>query len=221
MRMRHHFLLLGLAGLAACSMAKSDGRFGDTGWAPTDETGQEDSADTDTGNEEPVTPQWWSLSGQVLLEGGQPVAGDASLEVVLLGEDGGVVVEICRTAFAEPTLVVESPPDPALYHWWLVTPGADDSACHSLRQHLPTSLHLGLGALHPDIAALLDQAGLGGMDPYLYGAYVQTEAMAEDGIWVYGVAATPAGWEGAQPAATEGPVPDGTYRFQPIYLLPL
>jgi hypothetical protein len=190
----------------------------DSGWADDSSPDPIDS-DDDTGDEDQPDPAWWSLSATVLIEEALPVQGDTTLTVTLIDESADTANPICVARYDQVELTIQDTPDALVYHWWRIDLGEPTTDCspHPLTR-IPTTLELGIGAVHPDIASLLEPAGYDEIEPYLYGAYLRAES--ED-IWTWGVAATAAGFGAEQLPVTEPPVPDGTYSFVPIYLLPL
>lgn len=185
----------------------------DSGWGPPD-------SDDDTGDEDQLDPTWWSLAVTSLMEEGSPVQGDTSLVISLIDESADPGSPICQATYDQPALTVLDVPDPSIYHWWQVELGEPTTDCstHQLTW-IPLLLELGVGSLHPDIAALLEPSGYAEVEPYLYGAYLRSGKSQT--IWTYGIAATAAGFAGDQAPVSEPPIPDGTYSLVPIYLLPL
>jgi len=185
----------------------------DSGWDPTD-------SDDDTDDGDQTDPSWWSLNATILMEDGLSVQSDTTVVISLIDDTADPASPICQASYEQVEFAVLDSPDASIYHWWqaaLSEPVTDCSA-HRLTW-IPADIELGIGALHPDIAALLEPAGHADIEPYLYGAYVRSGQ--EDTIWTYGISATAAGWDSEQLPVSEGPVPNGTYSLVPIYLLPL
>jgi hypothetical protein len=186
-----------------------------------DDSGAEatDSAE-DTGEMDRIDPSWWSLSAAVLMEEGLPVQDDTSVTISLFDEGADRDAPLCQASYSQLEIVVLDSPDASIFHWWEIELGEASTDCsgHQL-VGIPASFELGVGALHPDIVSLLEPAGYAEVEPYLYGAYVRTDQA--QAVWIYGVAATTAGFAGEQLPVDEAPVPSGTYSVQPIYLLPL
>lgn len=186
----------------------------DTDGAPND------SGD-DTGGWDNVVPSWWSLAASVLVEEAQPVADDTSLEGWLLSEEADTDTPICSATFVPATLTETKPPDESIFHWWQIELQHQDGDCSGSQLHwFPETIEIGVGALHPDIAALLEPAGYEQIEGYLYGAYLrQGEQQGE--VWAWGIAGTPASFDGEAEPVSAAPLPNGTYQMLPLYLLPL
>jgi len=185
----------------------------DSAWNPPD-------SDDDTDGEDQIDPSWWSLAATILMEDGSSVQSDTTVVISLIDDTADPANPICQASYDQVELAVLDLPDANIYHWWQATLGDPVTDCSTHRlTWIPADIQLGIGALHPDIAALLEPAGHADVESYLYGAYVRSGQ--DDTIWTYGISATAAGWDGEQLPVGEGPVPNGTYSLVPIYLLPL
>lgn len=212
--------------LAAIVLLPSLGCMSDHAFEDWDDTGSLDDSgggppdsDDETGSVDEADPSWWALSATILVEDSLPVQGDTTLVVTLIDDGADISSPICQARYEGVELPAQDLPDPLLYHWWLATLADPVTDCSAhLLTWIPTSILLGIGTLHPDVAALLEPAGYDQVESYLYGAYLQADSQA---IWTYGVTATAAGFAGEQLPVAEAPVPDGTYSIVPIYLLPL
>lgn len=203
-----------------CMVDGAINELADTGGGNDSGTDPLDSAD-DTGDWDQADPVWWSLAGTVLVEDALPILGDTSFRITMIDESADPENPICQASYDEMALTVLDSPDPSIFHWWAATlgePTYSDCSPHLLTR-VPATIELGIGSLHPDIAALLEPAGYAEVEAYLYGAYLRTEGVQT--IWTYGVAATAAGFDAEQLPVDEGPLPDGTYSVVPIYLLPV
>jgi hypothetical protein len=212
--------------IAALILLPTLGCMSDQAFENWDDTGSENDSggdptdsDEDTGDADQPDPSWWALSATILVEDTLPVQGDTTLVISLIDEDADIDSPICQASYDGVELGSQDLPDPLLFHWWQATLAEPTTDCSThLLTWIPSSIQLGIGALHPDVAALLEPAGLHEIEPYLYGAYLQASSQT---IWTYGVSATAAGFAGEQLPVAEAPVPDGTYSMVPIYLLPL
>jgi len=216
--------------LSACALACSVGCALADGFAPLVESGDGDDSsvapedsDADSGGWDGPAPVWWTLSAAILIEEGAPAQGDASVSIALLAEEGEADASLCTATWTSPGMVVLDVPDPLLFHWWqLVLDGVPEGNCGAqLQRFLPDGGELGIGALHPDVAAVLEPAGYDGLSGYLYGAYLRPAQARDDVIWAFGVAGTEASYLAEELPVSQAPLPNGTYRIEPIYLLPL
>ncbi len=205
--------------LTACS--EMDMGAWDSATEGVADSGPYDENYDDTGETgELRVPSWWLLEAELLVEDQAAVVGDAQVTSSLLDELADSADSICSMTQAVASITEEKSPDEMIFHWWDLTLAGGEGTCNAAQaDHLPQQLHLGLGQLHADIAALLEPTGYEGMDEHLYGAYVQL--LGEEDIWAFGIAATGAGFDADQEAVDEAPIPNGTYQVVPVYLLPL
>lgn len=203
--------------LPACAMkADENGNFvSETGGQSVEDsaTPPEDTA-MDWGDE----PTFQSLDAVLSVVESLPVAEGASLSLSIWGTGGAVGEPMCSTTLAVDAAESVVPPVTDIWAWWKLTVGASDGACDGLAVTWPTELHLGVGTLANDIAAVLGSSGYEGLGTHLLGAYV---ALAPEGTpWIYGVAGTASQYSGDE-TPVAGAVPDGTWMLRGIYLLPL
>lgn len=211
---------LPLGSLVACMASKGDlAPANETGWTKPPDTSSDIPADSgDDGEEQP--PAWYTVAATATLTGGQPSTEGATMVFRLYPEDGPGDDALCETAATAPVLTpLEIPTDSGLLAWWEVTVPATDGACDLLWTAFPTTVQLGIGPMHPDIAAVLASAGYGGLADSLYGAYVSVDGGLT--LWVQGVAGVEASYAGEAVRDEDGPLPDGTWRLEPLYALPL
>lgn len=209
-----------IALLPGCTPMDATGRFdsADTANASGDSSDDSDTMSADSGASPPT---WYTVGATASLSGGLVTA--VAVTYTLWPEtpaDGA----LCQSPRAALSAVDAPSPDPAIYHWWLVTLAADDGACEGA-EGLPTTVLLGLGELHPDIVAGLKDDAAQSASGSLYGAYVATDGVGEDGqaesIYVYGYAGTAADLAGETTPVTAPPAPDGDYTLTPVYVLKL
>lgn len=204
------FALVCLVAGAGCSSSKyapADSGFADTA---AGEGEGEDTADLD---DEGVSPMWWKLGAAIGIYDGVADPASTHLALTLVAEDG---TELCEDTLAVDAIEdVPLLPDSAIYAWWEIEPGDADGGCEHRSSPVPSPLYLGVGAMHPDIEANLDPAGLHGLEGYLNASY----ASLDDGdtIYVYGVAGSEQAWLGIDEAISAGPLADGTWIISPIY----
>ena len=212
------FALIAL--LPGCTSVDYTGRIdsSDTATAADDTAGESDTMSADSGA---LPPAWYTVAATANLSGGLLTA--LTVTTTLLPEEpaDGPICESLRA----PISAVDVPsPDPAIYHWWLVELPADDGACEG-DEELPTTILLGLGELHPDISAGLKDDDAQAAAGSLYGAYIATAGVKEDGqaetIYIYGYAGTSADLSGETIPVTAPPAPDGDYTLSPVYVLKL
>jgi len=210
--------------LATGCMAGDASGAWDTGASLSETDSGEDEGDTygDSGYHTPEAA-WFRLGATLALSEGVPE--DVLLELEFFDE-AEVLIECTEARVASAVLVSTTTPDPLIYHWFRVSVAPPDATCTSPGE-LPDELHLGLGALHPEVAARLLSRGLEGVSDSLYGAYVlleddQLELDAADQLALaYGYAGTTADFDGDTTAVSEAPLPDGDYAISGVFLFPL
>lgn len=216
---RWGWALLGLVGCRAASdFSDTDANGGD----PRDTANGVDDTNADS-SEEPVAARYWSLDGVVAVVDGAIDASSSDLRVDLW-ESGASVCQAqgdtASSATGSAVLVSGSalatpPSDVPLWSWWTLSLAEGEAPCADA---LPVSeLSLGFGAYDARLDPAADASGLGDGVNTLLGAYLLPRT---DGpVWVFGVAGTEAQWSGEAPPASV--VPDGIYRIQTLYLLPV
>jgi hypothetical protein len=219
---RRAVLTVAFLGAGACAFGNEADFFDDTSGAVDSDTAPEDSLD-DTSGWDGMTPGYWALEAEVSIEEGAPVPGDSSVTLRLLDAELASDGLICTVTWPTPTFEILAAPDAMIFHWWSVAPqeifGGNCTAAQ--RRFLPEQVLLGIGELFPDVAAVLDSTGYGEVSGSLYGAYVQPSTEADAATWAFGIAATDSGYAGETSPVSAAPVPNGTYRVEPIFLLPL
>ena len=189
---------------AAMSSAESD-----TAFAP------------DMGTEFSELPAYWKLSGTLLVNEGTIQTELSFLRVSIVGEEGGA---LCTDNVGISASNRQSEaPEAGVQAWWEVTrtdPG--DSSCLSVEYSLPLPkpVFLGLGAMHPDIEAVLagDSEQTQTEGSRLRSVYV---AMSEEAaVWVFGYAETTSEEEIEIDPVTGGISVDGNWKFDALYSFP-
>ena len=168
-----------------------------------------------------VAPSWWSLQATVLVEETLPVPEDTTLTASLISDEADPTSPICTATFVPSSMEDQDPPDATIFHWWQVTLGEATGDCSAPQLGwFADSIEIGVGELHPDIAALLEPAGYEHLEGYLYGAYMR-QSDDDDSVWTWGIAGSNASFDSDQESVGEAPLPNGTYQLVPFYLLPL
>ncbi len=200
---------LGLAGCAAGEGAAArydSGAASDLGADGDDGAGEGDEG----------ARLWWSLGASLSLVDGAPAAATGGLDVRVLDDAG---VELCAAAVAVEGVRAASPPDPAILGWWELSLGPWEPTCTGAQATRPMgeALTLGVGALHPEVAALLPaQDGLSAAaGARLNGAYAQLSA--DEAPVAFGVAGPSDAFAGEAGAWTEAPLPDSALAVQAVY----
>ncbi|NCG18170.1 MAG: hypothetical protein GWP91_04050 [Rhodobacterales bacterium] len=103
--------------------------------------------------------------------------------------------------------------DPALPLWSLWSLSLQLDLCDTA----PRTFDLGIGVYDPLLNPAVDSMGLSGEN--VYGLYLSMPN--DDETYVFGLAGTSDQFSGAVPPATEGPLPDGVYLLDGIYLIPV
>jgi hypothetical protein len=165
---------------------------------------------------------WWRLDADLQVAGGDLAADGVVLRAGLLDAVGS---ELCTVegipAEATPFFTM---PDELIFTWWAlsgITWDGGDCASDSDLSLLPVSLSFGVGALHPEIVAVLDgmPEAAAGASGGLNGAYAQ---LAEGGtIYVFGAVGPGEAWAGGGEPATQAPLADGTWELRGAYGFPL
>ena len=175
----------------------------------------------DEGAEFSETPAYWKLSGTLLVNEGSIQTDLSFLRVTIVGDEGG---DLCtdNVGISASSRQSESP-EAGVQAWWEVTrtePAA--TSCLSMEYSLPVPkpVFLGLGAMHPEIEAVLagepDHTQSEGSR--LRSVYL---AMSEEStVWVFGYAETTSEEEIELDPVTGGSSVDGNWKFDALYSLP-
>lgn len=184
---------------------------------------------------------WFGVGGSFDVVDGA-IAGRV-LEVSAWTSEELTEPECVEERAVESAVTVESTEPEVLLLAWVRT--APSGACPTVRG-VPADLYLGLGLMHPELVPHVRARGLD--EATVYGAYAAfppaatrgstgtaTSATATDSglstgtgttepppvpatLYVFGVAGTEANLDGTDPAVDEPPLPDGSYRLDPIFL---
>ena len=178
----------------------------DTGFAP------------DEGAEFTQTPAYWKLSGTLLVNEGAIQTDLSFLRVGIVGDEGG---ELCTDNVGITSSVREAEsPEAGVQAWWSVTrtePSISSCLTTEYTLPLPRPVYIGLGAMHPEIEAVL--AGTPdhtrSEDSRLRSVYAAMSA--EAAVWVFGYAETTSEEEVEIDPSTGGVSVDGNWKFDALY----
>lgn len=159
---------------------------------------------------------WWTMGAALTLIDGAPLAVGGALDVRVLDDAG---VELCAAAVAVEAVRAITPPDPVILGWWELSLGPWEPACAGAQATRPMgeALTLGVGELHPEVAALLpaQDALSAAAGARVNGAYAQLSA-DEDPV-AFGIAGPAEAFAGEAGPWTSAPLPDSALAVQPIY----
>ena len=212
-----HAIVCGIA--AGCSDAKMS--MGEVDESAMSASEADTAAAPDEGAEFSETPAHWKLSGTLLVNEGAIQTDLSFLRVSIVGDEGG---ELCTDSIGISASSRQSEaPEAGVQAWWEVTRTEPDGAsCLSMEYSLPLPkpVFIGLGAMHPEIEAVLagvpDHTQTEGSR--LRSVYV---AMAEDSaVWVFGYAETTSEEEVEIDPITGGISVDGNWKFDGLYSFP-
>jgi len=211
--MRPTLILLSLSLLGAgCDSGGSATGFweADTGSA----NGVDDAETYDTAQDTGifVAPQWWRLSAGLILSEGVPIAEKSTLSLELIGSKDE---QLCFQEFTVKAVESLEPTHESIVTWWRLTPTPLDTLCGIYDTPLSESILIGVGVMHPDILAAISSISTISADAPLNAAYAAVDDTEQ--IYVYGVAGTPASYEGEGEVAIEAPLEDGIWQLEPVY----
>ena len=205
---------MGLSVLAftGCS-GFADGKSGlwDTAEADAD-------TDVDTSDTAFVDVAGWRLSGSLMLVAGEPALEKSSLVVGYFDSEG---VEQCNESLpASAASVAELPSDELLSWWALELKKPEKKGCGAYLAPYLSGVELGVGEMHGEIRARLDQVGIvGPAADTLNGAYLRISDLDE--LWVFGVAGLPDAYGGLVGPAATAPLDDGPWEIRTVVPLPM
>jgi len=187
-----------------------------------EETGNQSELDSatppdDTAITPAPDPAWWSIVATVPVAGTNPVTEGTTVSFTAY-PDGADAAPLCTATSPAVSITAEVAPDATIYAWWSTALDISDGACDTEDIEIPTALYLGIGALDPNIVAVLGDAGYAELTSSLYGAYVSLDGGGT--VYTFGVAGTASSYEG-EPVTDGDPIPDGTWQIEGIYLLPI
>jgi len=167
-------------------------------------------------------PSYWRMSGTLLVNEGQIQSELSFLQVSIIGDAGS---ELCLDSIgiASSSRQGESP-EPGVQAWWRVMrtePESGSCLAEEYSMPLPKPVYVGLGAMHPEILAVLagetDRDSVEGSR--MRSVYASMGAAAD--VWVFGVAETTSEEEVEIDPSTGGVSVDGNWKFEGLYSFPL
>jgi hypothetical protein len=209
--MELRIVMLGLS-LVGCAAGEGAAARSDSGAA------SDLGADGDDGGGEGAAGAglWWTLGAALTLVDGAPVPAAGALDLRVLDDAG---VELCAAAVAIEDVRAISPPEPVILGWWELSLGPWEPTCTGAQAARPMgeALTLGVGELHPEVAALLPaQDGLpAAAGDRLNGAYAQLSA--DEAPVAFGIAGPAEAFAGEAGPWTEAPLPDSALAIQAVY----
>ena len=212
-----YLLLSGLIGCSESSVEMSAGADEASSFAGMDTGSFESDA-----SESSEAPSFWRLSGTLLVNDGVIQSELSFLRVVIIGDAGGV---LCDDSLGITSSIRQvDVPEAGVHAWWeVVRTEPDESSCLRglYRNPLPAPVYLGIGAMHPEIEAVV--AGNPDLEP-IEGQRLRSvyAAMAADSsVWVFGLAETSSEEEIDVDPATDTVSVDGNWKFSSVYSFPL
>lgn len=184
------------------------------------DAGQSDTGDNMGGNDLGESTHW-RLSAEIRVSGGVPIAAESALVVDLVEVDADGLESGCGAVADVATLLDAGalPDDRWLLTWWQVTPSTWGGDCNpdQLAVFDIGQFGLGVGLLHPELAAVLGtmESADPGAEHSLSGAYASFDA--GESILAYGAAGLPAAFAGESEAPSSAPLDDGLWRLEPLY----
>ena len=212
-----HALVCGM--VFGCSDAKMS--MGDVDESAMSAAESDTAFALDEGAEFSESPAHWKLSGTLLVNEGVIQTDLSFLRVSIVGDEGG---ELCtdNVGISASSRQSESP-EAGVQAWWeVMRTEPSDASCLSMDYSLPLPkpVFIGLGAMHPDIEAVLagDPDRSQNEGSRLRSVYV---AMSEgSAVWVFGFAETTSEEEVEIDPITGGISVDGNWKFDALYSFP-
>jgi hypothetical protein len=214
-------LIVGFA-LSGCSAESLKAAMGDaategSSFADTGMLAGEDAAD------EQEQPSHWTLSGSLDVADGEIDSTLSYVEAQVMGASGST---LCSGSIGvESAERVVEVPDDDVQIWWSISLGAaaaDSCLLESMPDVIPDRFHLGLGPMHPEVEAVMDDAvaALGGADLALRSVFASLNNA--ETVWVFGVAGSEVSDEGGITGAPGdgGLVSEGRWKFHGLYGFP-
>jgi hypothetical protein len=214
--------VLWLTIVAGCSSSKADLSGNEEDAAlPTEADDADAELSHDTGEVPPVA---WELAGKVVLDADLIVEAESTLTIRVLGEDRIVLCEAESTIETATAMAPSQFPEEELLGWWRLfveAPAADADSCFSGSYDfpVPVPMLIGVGPMHPEIAAAAGADIELGDISSLNGAYASMDG--GETLWVFGVVGTESAFDGLEGPQEGTPLTDGAWTIEPVYPFPL
>lgn len=172
-----------------------------------------DSGAEDAGGLLPAV--WWRLGASIEIVDGQVSEEQTTLLLESLDEDRQIR---CTAEAPVERMTLLGPPEPEIFVWWQVVPGAWSGDCVDLGEVVSVAgFQLGIGELHPELRAVIGsvEEAEPGSEESLNGAFARIETGAD--VYVFGLAGVEAAYRGEGDPAVDAVLSDGTWLVQPVY----
>ena len=196
-----------------CSSGKgSSPTWFDTSLPYDDGASMDDTADEDS-SESSAT--WWRLSASLELVDGEILEEKSSFFAEILEDDRHV---LCSLSSVPSTVTAAKElPHETIETWWNITVDTWDDSCGGAlgKDPVPLEFQLGLGEMHPEIVAVLDnlvQAESGSEDA-LSSAFASFDS--GESLLVFGTGGTAEQYSGTSPETPE--LLNGSVYIYPLY----
>ena len=211
-----------LSGFLGCSAAKEtspghtesamdDGMLDSGSWG---DGGEADSALS--------APTHWLLSGSLMVRAGELDASVSHLTIDMYDLGGEFICT--QSVGLQSAARVSDLPDPDVDLWWEVeTEATADGDClqGEITNPLPALSYLGMGAVHPEIEAVLDSEAGDAPSADVESRSVFIALGPEASVWVFGLATTDASASSPLDEGVAGlSIPDGSWKFSALYSFP-
>jgi hypothetical protein len=190
--------------LLACSESAFRGDLNDA-----ENAGAGDDSATQGSSSDTAQPTYWTLGASLDVTAGLPRASESAVSIELLDADSEV---LCTAEIPVESAASKPAPDDAIYAWWSLTLERDEHCDAGVETVL-----LGIGEMNADVEAAIPAIGHDPAAPGLHGAYFGPDSATQ---WAFGIAWLQDGLASGE--EIEGPpVPDGTWRVEPLYPFPI
>ena len=202
-----------LCSVIGCSSEKMDMMGADEASMSAAEA--DTGSDMESGVDFMEDPAHWRMSGTLLVNDGSIQSELSFLHVAIMGDAGS---ELCSDNIGISSTIREGEvPEAGVQAWWRVTRTEPDSTSCFERDYpmpLPKPVFVGLGAMHPEIEAVIagDTESARADGARLRSVYASMEEDSD--VWVFGVAETSSEEEVEIDPTTGGVSVDGNWKFE-------